>query len=147
MSIEVLRALLAWDDVVQWTGLWLSVVGVSVTLICLFDAVWNYRHAWAWGTVLHQTIARGHVVSQGVLLLVQVTFGVISVLVLTLPPLPVEMYVGEQAQAVVTVVVLRKLLRGGMILVLTCAALAKVVEAKRIRRLSGGEWSDRLRVQ
>ena len=119
------------DVIVQGLGVMLSCLGVGLSIWLLAEAQADYRTVAQNGRV-ERLIARSHRRSQLVILCVQLGFGVISVLVLTLPPIAPQMWTYPGGFWVLTVVTTRKVLRTGMILMLAVAAMRQASDRRAI---------------
>jgi hypothetical protein len=119
------------DDALQLLGLVASVIGVILSLWLMHEAWLDARSVRGDGT-LARLIARSHLRSQVVILIVQVAFGVISGLVYSLPAIPDDMGMDVHGLEVLAVIALRKLLRAGMILLLMGAALRQAHDRRRL---------------
>ena len=118
------------DAVVQWLGVVLSGVGVALSIWLLSEAHADYR-AVAQNGLVERLIARSYRRSQLVILIIQIGFGLTSVLALTLPPIAPQMWVYPGGGWVLTVIAMRKVLRAALILLLALAAVRQAQDRRR----------------
>lgn len=132
MPDEVARsafAMLHLDSFIQYFGVVLSVIGVGCTIYAMTEFAkrsvqMNYVQA---------AVARSHMVGQFAVLAVQLIFLVINLLVLTLPDVPVAMYLGSPDGAwTVSVILGRKLLRQLCIVILAVSSIHRIWTFHRI---------------
>ena len=117
--------LLRHDPWLQAAALSISTLGIAVSLKLTIDVCREYRAA-SFNGPLTYLIARTHRRSQLVILTLQIIFAMISALVFFLPPVPTNM--GHPYHYVLTTITLRKLLRLGMIVVLTVASIRQAAD-------------------
>ncbi len=116
----VIEWLLGYDAWLQAAAIVVSLVGISVSVTLTGEVCREYRAA-SYNGPLTYLIARTHRRSQLVILTLQITFALISVLVFFLPPIPADM--GHPYHYVLITITIRKLFRMGMIVVLTVASI------------------------
>ena len=121
----VIEWLLRHDPWLQAAAVGISALGIAVSLKLTIE-VWREYRAASYNGPLTYLIARTHRRSQLVILTLQITFALISVLVFFLPPIPADM--GHPYHYVLTTITLRKLLRLGMIVVLTVASIRQAAD-------------------
>lgn len=114
--------LLAYDHVLQIVCVAVGLAGMSVSLWLTFDAREDWR-AVRWNGAVERLIARAHLRSQVVVLLVQTISTVVALLVWSLPTIPV--YMGPDSHYIYFVITLRKVGRLAVSLLLGYASIAQ----------------------
>ena len=138
----IVRGLLAWNASLQTLGVLAALAGIACSAWLAHEAWLDARAVRANGPI-EQVVARSHLRSQIVVLLVQVSFGMISLLVLGLPPLPAEMETAIHGEYVLGVIAFRKLARLCMIIGLAGAAWRQAVDRRTVLGLLAQERQGR----
>lgn len=113
---DALFWLLRHDDWLQGFGVLASLIGVGYALWLAGDL---YR-VWASQTdPLLAEVTRLHLLGHSVMLTMQLVFGVINILVLTLPPIPLAYMASEAGMWTLAVITGRKVLRNALVLLMT----------------------------
>lgn len=121
--------LLGLDALIQTLGLSASIIGTLCTIYALAEFMKARRLA----NPIQRMIATAHIWGQGAVLFAQVSFLIINSAVLSLPPIPLEMYgTIENGSWIVTVILLRKVLRLAIIAVLATSSIHRVWTFHRI---------------
>jgi len=139
--VTTLLTILAWDKTVQAVGLVMAILGVGLSAWLSLEA-WEDYHSVRHNRQLEQIIGRSHLRSQVVMLIIQAGFALVSLLVLRLPPVPLTMATDVHGPLVVLVIVTRKIVRLGQILLLMGVAVRQAQDRRRALGLVG-VWSPR----
>lgn len=146
MITAVVDAVLAWDDSLQVVGALCSLVGVAVSL-WLVHETWLEQRATRLNGLAEQIVAYSHLRSQAVILVLQVSFAIISFATWTLPDFPRDL--GPAYDHIALVIVTRKVLRILGILLLLWAAIRQGQDRRRVLALlrtaphTHQRWDDR----